>query len=74
MIIYERTVDTKNADKKPELAFAQAAINSDGRITIRNYHSSDNFETITVLSRTETDAIFKLMDELKLKRNLEMPF
>lgn len=43
----------------------QAAINSDGCITIRNVFSADNSsDEILVLGRDETQAIFELLKEI----------
>lgn len=73
MIIYERTVNTKS-DTRYEKICSQAAINSDGRITIRNFNPDDNSEVMTVLSRTETRAIFELMKEIGSFAKTDLPF
>ena len=56
---------------------AQASINSDGRITLRNYepYAKDNDE-IMILSDKETRAIFDLMRVMKWVgvRNEDIPF
>lgn len=56
---------------------AQASINSDGRITLRNYSPYDkDADEIMILSDTETRAIFDLMRVMKGLgvKNEDIPF
>ena len=56
---------------------SQASINSDGRITIRNYSASDrDHDEIMILSDAETRAIFDLMRVMKGIgiKNEDIPF
>lgn len=56
---------------------SQASINSDGRITIRNYSASDrDHDEIMILSDSETRAIFDLMRVMKGIgiKNEDIPF
>lgn len=69
MIIINRKMkagETSTASKEFRLIRSQASINSDGRITLRNYdpYAKDNDE-IMILSDTETRAIFDLMRVMK---------
>ena len=69
MVFFERKV---TGDKKAEsfTYSCQAALNSDGLITIRGRirglkDSDGNDETMLVLSEDETRAVFKLMKTIK---------
>ena len=54
----------------------QAALNSDGCITIRNYREDDpNDDSLIVLSRRETEAVVRLFSEIgTMQRNNTLPF
>ena len=54
----------------------QAALNSDGCITIRNYREGDqNEDSLIVLSRRETEAVIRLFSEIgTMQRNNTLPF
>lgn len=54
----------------------QAALNSDGCITIRNYREDDqNEDSLIVLSRRETEAVIRLFSEIgTMQRNNTLPF
>lgn len=67
------TVETEQVNDNPS---CQASFNSDGALTLR--HRSDggsNDDTIIVLSRSETEAIFELFRQLKDKISMsDLPF
>ena len=68
MILIDREMKavSKTTDKSSFSSLCQASINSDGRITLRNYdpYAKDNDEII-ILSDNETKAIFDLMRVIK---------
>ena len=76
MIIINRKMQVTETSKD---AFerTQASINSDGRITLRNYNPYDkDADEIMILSDTETRAIFDLMRVMKGLgvKNEDIPF
>lgn len=76
MILITRTVDS-NEVKREERQVAQAAINSDGCITIRGYNytsPTNERETMLILSRNETMAVFDLMKEINRLAKTDLPF
>jgi len=78
MIALKREIiSTESYENETYFAYkCQASINSDGKITLRNY-AIDNREKdeIIILSETETAAIFDLMYKIheKTDRN-DLPF
>lgn len=77
MIIINRKMQIEEM-KQTEHPFGccQASINSDGRITLRNYNGFDkNNDEIMILTEKETKAIFKLMRVMKgFEINDGLPF
>ena len=76
MIIINRKMQVTET-VKGNFAQTQASINSDGRITLRNYNSYDkDADEIMILSDTETRAIFDLMRVMKGLgvKNEDIPF
>lgn len=80
MIILNRKMkveETLTVNGELRQSRSQASINSDGRITLRNYdpYAKDNDEII-ILSENETKAIFDLMRVMKGLgvKNEDMPF
>lgn len=72
MQVIEQKTTGENYDQR-----SQASINSDGRITIRNYSASDrDHDEIMILSDAETRAIFDLMRVMKGIgiKNEDIPF
>lgn len=70
-----QVVETEQAHYVAERC--QASINSDGRITLRNYNLLDkNEDEIMVMSEQETKAIFELMRALKNSeiKNEDLPY
>lgn len=67
---------TAKIDKVDELSSCQASFNSDGLLTLRHRsHYTPNEDTIIVLSRKETEAIFELFRQLKDKISMpDLPF
>lgn len=82
MIILNRNINTtatiKTAENNPNAYFSycQASLNSDGKITLRNYDKSNkNKDEIIILSDTETNAIFELMCKINENtKNRGLPF
>ena len=77
MVIIKRNVDGKEISR--EIRYhAQAAINSDGHLTIRAYDcgtDDEKSEIMTVLSENETRAVFRLFDQISNLINLtHLPF
>ena len=71
MILFERKVEkSQNSEVRISHQFCQAAINSDGNITLRGYSNDREMETMTILNGTETAAIFDLFERLKQSNNL----
>lgn len=80
MIILNRKMkveETLTVNGELRQSISQASINSDGRITLRNYdpYAKDNDEII-ILSDNETKAIFDLMRVMKGLgvKNEDIPF
>lgn len=76
MIVYKRTVNGEVIGRE-EKQITQAAFNSDGQITLRGYNyfeGDDQYETMCVLSRNETRAIFELMKEFAVLTKNDLPF
>ena len=79
MILIDREMKavSKTTDKSSFSSLCHASINSDGRITLRNYdpYAKDNDEII-ILSDNETKAIFDLMRVIKGLgvKNEDIPF
>ena len=67
---------TAEIDKVDELSSCQASFNSDGLLTLRHRsHYTPNEDTIIVLSRKETEAIFELFRQLKDRISMpDLPF
>ena len=67
------TVETEQINGDPS---CQASFNSDGALTLRHRSSSSpNDDTVIVLSRSETEAIFELFRQLKSKISMaDLPF
>lgn len=80
MIIIDRKMQATERRTTGETDYdqrSQASINSDGRITIRNYSASDrDHDEIMILSDSETRAIFDLMRVMKGIgiKNEDIPF
>ena len=76
MTLLTRTVDS-GVVAREEKQVTQAAINSDGCITIREYNVSNpanEREIMLILSRNETSAVFDLMKEINRLANTDLPF
>lgn len=76
MTIIKRTVDSGVVERE-ERQIAQAALNSDGCMTIRGYNYNSPVsekETMIILSRNETRAIFDLMKEIGTLAKTDLPF
>lgn len=75
MVLIKRTVEGHEISREFRQR-AQAAINSDGHITIRGYNddSANKDETMLVLSRDETRAIFELMEQIARFSKNSLPF
>jgi hypothetical protein len=76
MIVYKRTVNGEVIERE-EKQVTQAAFNSDGQITLRGYdcfNGGDGYETMCVLNRKETRAIFNLMKEFAALTKNDLPF
>ena len=67
---------TAEIDRVEERSSCQASFNSDGVLTLRHKSLHDpNHDIIIVLSRSETEAIFKLLREMKDKISMpDLPF
>lgn len=80
MIIINRKMQVTERETTGETDYSQrsqASINSDGRITLRNYSPSDrDNDEILILSDAETKAIFDLMRVMKGigVKNEDIPF
>ena len=80
MIIINRKMQVAEQKTTGERGYgqrSQASINSEGRITIRNYSRSDrDHDEIMILSDAETKAIFDLMRVMKGLgvKNEDIPF
>ncbi len=82
MIILKRdmcensVIKTADNNTNEYLPYCQASFNSDGGITIRNYdRANKNKDEIIILSDTETNAIFRLIKEIKNKfKDNDLPF
>lgn len=76
MIKIKRNISSET-EKNDEKYFSscQASLSSDGNITLRNYdYINKNNDEILILSKEETDAIFKLFKILDKKVNSDLPF
>lgn len=76
MIKIKRNISSET-EKNDEKYFSscQACLNSDGNITLRNYdYINKNNDEILILSKEETNAIFKLFKILDKKVNSDLPF
>lgn len=75
MIVYHRRKIESDIMETDELNVreTQAAINSDGRLTIRSIYDGDvkADDTIVVFTREETNAVLKLF---RLFRERDLPF
>lgn len=61
LIDREMVAKEQITDKSNTMCYCQAAINSDGNITLRNYDiHNKNSDEIIILSAEETQAIFEL--------------
>lgn len=72
MVVLKREMNITDSYKSQQcynLNFeCQASINSDGNITLRNYDvENKSMDEIIVMSKKETEAIFKLMHVIKEK-------
>lgn len=80
MIVIKRKMQVDEQTTNADYGYnqrSQASINSDGRITLRNYNPHDrNNDEIMILSEAETKAIFDLMRVMKGLgvRNEDLPF
>ena len=82
MIVIKRNMNAeeivKTADHNIDqyLPRCQASFNSDGNITLRNYdHGNKNKDEIIILSDSETNALFALFNNLRLKQQkFDLPF
>lgn len=74
MKVFKRTVETKNNADYDYAQHTQAALNSNGQITIRNYSNSTNEEAMLVLTVAETRAVFELMRQFKSLTGGNLPF
>ena len=74
MIIYNRRniqADLITETDEQNVYASQAAINSDGCLTIRNYGDCPAEDTIVVFTREETNAVMKLF---RLFRERDLPY
>ena len=75
MIVYHRRKIESDMMETDELNVreTQAAINSDGHLTIRSVYDGDDkaIDTIVVLTREETNAVLKLF---RLFRERDLPY
>ena len=77
IIINRKTQTTEQRQENHALSKSQASINSDGRMTLRNYNPFDkSSDEIIILSDTETKAVFDLMRVIKSigVKNEDLPF
>ncbi len=77
MIVYKRTVKGEEVFEREEKQITQAAFNSDGQITLRGYNCStsvNDYETMCVLSKSETKAIFELMEKFAYLTKDNLPY
>lgn len=80
MVILERKMEaTKIDNDSKNFCSCQASLNSDGRITLRNYgvygERDNNNDEIIILSTAETQAIFGLMRIIRANcKDTDLPF
>ena len=69
-------MDSVAEEPKTQFSDCQASINSDGFITLRNHDRYDkNTDEVIILSREETNALFRLFSQLGTKvKNYDLPF
>ena len=70
MRVFERITNISRGEVESHHQHCQAAINSDGKITLRCYSSGHDEEKMLILSQTETNAIFELFRILKNENSL----
>lgn len=64
-----------NKNEEKYFSSCQASLNSDGNIILRNYDFiNKNNDEILILSKEETNAIFKLFKIFEKKVNSDLPF
>lgn len=77
MIVYKRNLNSETVAEINGYG-SQASLNSDGMITIRStikgLKGENKEEQMLVLSVGETTAIFKLMHQIGLCMNIDLPF
>lgn len=76
MILLKRKMTVERTESNEYLPCCQASLNSDGHITLRNFHSDDkDNDEIIILSEGETNAIFKLFSKIGSKiKSFDLPF
>lgn len=76
MIKIKRSMTTDVAVEDNGFQQCQASFNSDGNITLRNYNCfNKNNDEIIILSKAETEALFKLFSKIGQKsKNYDLPF
>lgn len=76
MKVINREMSSKNSiTERDGSSFCQASFNSDGNLTLRNYNNHDKeSDEIIILTITETQAIFKLISEMKNILPNSLPF
>ena len=77
MLIIKRKMTAEKIKSNEYLPCCQASLNSDGRITLRNFHfDNEEDDEIIILSEEETNAIFKLFSRIgsKIKSFGDLPF
>ena len=75
MKVIERQMQVTEKISNGAYNCCQASINSDGKITLRNYdYSNKEADEIIILSREETKAIFNLFNRLSELGENWIPF
>lgn len=77
MKIIKRKMTAEQTKSNEYLSCCQASLNSDGRITLRNFRFDDaDNDEIIILSDSETTAIFKLFSKIgsNIKSFQDLPF
>lgn len=75
LIDREMTIKESISDKSNTSLECQASLNSDGRITLRNYNiQNKNSDEIIILSAEETQAIIKLFSTIEKLCSRQVPF
>jgi len=69
MIMLDREIKSTIIRQSKYHGFSQAAFNSDGLLTLRNYCEEDAHDEIIIFTREETQAIVALFEKISVSGN-----